>query len=85
MLYDAMLHDKYYLKLIVLILIEDLLVRGLASFNGKNKKVISMDETYLGMIFRPMGSCGKNFSSLGVVVTLRPEAYFFGGYHIVKQ
>ena len=41
-----------------------------------------MDETYLGMIFRPMGSCGKNFSSLGVVVTLRPEAYFFGGYHI---
>ena len=62
-----------------------LIVRGLASFNGKNKKVISMDETYLGMIFRPMGSCGKNFSSLGVVVTLRPEAYFFGGYHIVKQ
>ena len=39
-----------------------------------------MDETYLGMIFRPMGSCGKNFSSLGVVVTLRPEAYFFGGF-----
>ena len=56
------------------------LVRGLASFNGKNKKVISMDETYLGMIFRPVGSCGKNFSSLGVVVTLSAEAYFFGGF-----
>ena len=56
------------------------IVRGLASFNGKNKKVISMDETYLGMIFRPMGSCGKNFSSLGVVVTLSAEAYFFGGF-----
>ena len=56
------------------------LVRGLASFNGKYQKVISMDETYLGMIFRAMGSCEKNFSSLGVVVTLSAEAYFFGGF-----
>ena len=61
------------------------IVRGLASFNGKNKKVISMDETYLGMIFRPMGSCGKNFSSLGVVEPSSVEAYFFGGFHIIKQ
>ena len=57
-----------------------MLVRGLASFNGKYQKVISMDETYLGMIFRAMGSCEKNFSSLGVVVTLSAEAYFFGGF-----
>ena len=57
-----------------------ILVRGLASFNGKYQTVIRVDETYLGMIFRTMGSCGKNFSSLGVVATLSAEAYFFGGF-----
>ena len=57
-----------------------IIVRGLASFNGKYQKVIRVDETYLGMIFRAMGSCGKNFSSLGVVATLSAEAYFFGGF-----
>ena len=57
-----------------------MLVRGLASFNGKYQKVIRVDETYLGMIFRTMGRCGKNFSSLGVVGTLSAEAYFFGGF-----
>ena len=62
-----------------------MLVRGLASFNGKYQKVIRVDETYLGMIFRAMGSCGKNFSSLGVVEPSSVEAYFFGGFHIVKQ
>ena len=62
-----------------------MLVRGLASFNGKYQKVIRVDETYLGMIFRAMGSCGKNFSSLGVVEPSSVEAYFFGGFHIIKQ
>ena len=57
-----------------------MLVRGLASFNGKYQKVIRVDEIYLGMIFRTMGSCGKNFSSLEVVATLKLEAYFFGGF-----